>query len=60
MEVKMKKRPNYYYIGLAVSIALSIKYLNRYGMTGTSVAIVGIIQAVYQGIYFSIEKMRKN
>ena len=56
----MKKRPNYYYIGLAVSIALSIKYLNRYGMTGTSVAIVGIIQAVYQGIYFSIEKMRKN
>ena len=53
------KRQIDYYVGFTVSIILSVKYLNSYGINLKGVLVVAIIQLVFQIFYYFYSKLKR-
>ena len=53
------KRQIDYYVGFIVSVILSVKYLNSYGINLKGVLVVAMIQVVFQIFYYFYSKLKR-
>ena len=53
------KRQIDYYIGFILSVILSVKYLNSYGLNLKGVLVVAMIQIVFQIFYYFYSKLKR-